>query len=395
MSLSTVPGFRFAGMPLTGVKGKLGLLVSDEPDTAGAALYTRNDFKAAPVLISMRQDQLSTRKRAILVNSGCANAFTGRQGLSDAEQCAESTAKKLNVPSEECYLASTGVIGHRLPMEAILPAIQEIEPKSDAASAQEFVQSILTTDTMPKTAVREFDLGTKRVHLAGCIKGAGMIQPNLATMLCFVICDVKITQTMLRRALAAASQDTLNSVTIDSDTSTNDTVFVLANGRAGNPTIADEDERYQVFEEHLRQLLEALALELVADGEGATKRLTIELLGAKTPEAAQQAAFSVANSPLVKTAFFGEQLNWGRIVMAVGKAMTGADPQSVDVIINTHPVVVKGEPQSDEIYRQAEASLKQKEILIQVNLNAGPASKKVWTCDYSLDYIKINANYIS
>ncbi len=395
MSLSTVPGFRFAGMPLTGVKGKLGLLVSDEPDTVGAALYTRNDFKAAPVLISMRQDQLSTRKRAILVNSGCANAFTGRQGLYDAEKCAESMAKKLNVPSEECYLASTGVIGHRLPMEAILPAIQEIEPKADAVSAQHFVQSILTTDTRPKTALREFDLGTKRIHLSGCIKGAGMIQPNLATMLCFVITDIKITQTMLRRALAAASQDTLNSVTIDSDTSTNDTVFLLASGRAGNPTIAEEDDRYQAFTEHLRQLLEALALELVADGEGATKRLTIEVLGAKTSEAAQLAAFAIANSPLVKTAFFGEQLNWGRIVMAVGKAMVGADPQTVDVNINSFPVVVKGEPQSGESYQQAEASLKQKEILIQVDLNAGPASKKVWTCDYSLDYIKINANYIS
>jgi glutamate N-acetyltransferase / amino-acid N-acetyltransferase len=395
MSLSTVPGFRFAGIPLTGTKGKLGLLISDEPDTTGAALYTRNDFKAAPVLISQRQDQLSTRKRAVLVNSGCANAFTGQKGLSDAESCLEALAQKYEIPSEECYLASTGVIGHRLPMDAMLQAIRVIEPQPGSAAAQEFVQSILTTDTHPKTAIREFDLGTKRTHLAGCVKGAGMIQPNLATMLCFVITDVKITQTMLRRALAAASQDTLNSVTIDSDTSTNDTVLVLANGRAGNPTIADEDDRYQAFAEQLRQLLEALALELVADGEGATKRLTIEVLGAKNSEAAQLAAFSIANSPLVKTAFFGEQLNWGRIVMAVGKAMIGADPQSVDVNINTYPVVAKGEPQSDEIYRQAEASLKQKEILIQVNLNAGPASKKVWTCDYSLDYIKINANYIS
>lgn len=395
MSLSTVPGFRFAGIPLAGAKGKLGLLVSDEPDTVGAALYTRNDFKAAPVLISQRQDQMSTRKRAILVNSGCANAFTGRQGLSDAEACLGALANKLAIAGEECYLASTGVIGHRLAMDSMLKAVREINPLAADESAQKFVQSILTTDTRPKTAARDFVLGTKNVHLAGCVKGAGMIQPNLATMLCFVITDVKISQTMLRRSLAAAAQDTLNSVTVDSDTSTNDTVFILANGRAENPPIVDEDERYQIFTEQLKRLLEALALELAADGEGVTKRLTIEVLGAKTSEAAQLVAFSIANSPLVKTAFFGEQLNWGRIVMAVGKTMIGADPQTLDVSINAYPVVVKGEPQTGQTYQQAEASLKQKDILIQVNLNAGPASKRVWTCDYSLDYIKINANYIS
>ncbi|MEW6515904.1 MAG: bifunctional glutamate N-acetyltransferase/amino-acid acetyltransferase ArgJ [candidate division FCPU426 bacterium] len=395
MDMSSVPGFRFAGVPLSGVKGRVGMLFSEEPDTAGAALYTQNDFKAAPVIVSQRQDQLSTRKRGILVNSGCANAFTGRGGYADADACLKAMARKLEVPAEECYIASTGVIGQRLEMGAMSKAIDELQLDEKPESALNFVHSILTTDTKPKIAVVDFILDGKTVHLAGCIKGAGMIQPNLATMLCFIITDVKIKQTLLRRSLASAAQETLNSITVDSDTSTNDTVFILANGRAGNAIISDEDERYQSFTKKLQELMQILALELIADAEGATKRLTVEVLGAKTSEAAHQAAFSIANSPLVKTAFFGEQLNWGRIVMAVGKTMIGADPETLDVAINAIPVVVKGEPQNEEICRRAEATLKQKEISIQVNLNAGPASKRVWTCDYSLEYIKINANYIS
>jgi glutamate N-acetyltransferase / amino-acid N-acetyltransferase len=394
--LSAVSGYQFSGIAIEGKKKNYGLIYTDSEHSLGAAVYTRNDIQAAPVLLSKEMDSVTTTKRAILVNSGNANAFTGKQGVLDARKSIECLSEQLKIKPEECYLASTGVIGQKLPMDKMLGKMPELIKKKDTKQDLAFAQSIMTTDTKPKQASLTFELAGQKISLAGCVKGAGMIQPNMATMLCFVVTDAKIEHTLLKKALVMAVEDTFNSITVDSDTSTNDCVFLLANGYASNMPIEQENSDFSVFVNRLRELLQHLAMELIADAEGITKKITIQVKQARDKEQATAIAYAVANSPLVKTAFFGEQLNWGRILMAVGKAMTGVDSEILDIKINGYEIVKQGEPQTEaDYYQQAEQSLKREDVMIEIVLNQGVASKTVVTTDLSIEYIKINANYIS
>jgi glutamate N-acetyltransferase / amino-acid N-acetyltransferase len=394
--LSAVSGYQFSGIAIEGKKKNYGLIYTDSEHSLGAAVYTRNDIQAAPVLLSKEMDSVTTTKRAILVNSGNANAFTGKQGVLDARKSIECLSEQLKIKPEECYLASTGVIGQKLPMDKMLGKMPELIKKKDTKQDLAFAQSIMTTDIKPKQASLTFELAGQKISLAGCVKGAGMIQPNMATMLCFVVTDAKIEHTLLKKALVMAVEDTFNSITVDSDTSTNDCVFLLANGYASNMPIEQENSDFSVFVNRLRELLQHLAMELIADAEGITKKITIQVKQARDKEQATAIAYAVANSPLVKTAFFGEQLNWGRILMAVGKAMTGVDSEILDIKINGYEIVKQGEPQTEaDYYQQAEQSLKREDVMIEIVLNQGVASKTVVTTDLSIEYIKINANYIS
>ncbi len=391
-----VPGFTFAGIPLANERKNLGLIFSEVPETVGAALFTRNDFKAAPVLLSQRLEAEDSVKRAIVVNSGNANAFTGQQGLARAEAVVQSLGQQLKLQDTACYIASTGVIGRQMDQDAIRDKLPDLVSSLGEDKFSDFAEAILTTDTRPKIEASCFKLGGKDVSLAGCIKGAGMIMPDLATMLCFVVTDASITDILLKKALRTAAGHTLNSITVDGDTSTNDSVFILSNGLAKNPCIEKENQDYFVFVSELEQLLEKLSKALISEAEGATKLLTIEVRKAKDAETARAVALSVANSPLVKTAFFGEQLNWGRLVMAVGKAQTGAEAALLDLYVNGVKIVEQGEPLDHTAgYREAEASLKKKDQHVHIDLNQGLNKHKVYTCDYSLEYVKINANYIS
>ncbi|MBN1596311.1 bifunctional glutamate N-acetyltransferase/amino-acid acetyltransferase ArgJ [candidate division FCPU426 bacterium] len=395
--LGAVPGFRFAALALPDEKMKLGLLCSDQQNTIGAAVYTRNDIKAAPVRICQEMDAKTTCKRAILVNSGNANAFTGSQGLKDARRSCEVLGQALGIPPETCYMASTGVIGRPLNLDRMLANIPSLMRELAVDRDTAFADAILTTDKRVKQASVSFEQDGRKVSIAACIKGAGMIMPNLATMLCFTVTNAFLRPELLRAALQAAVEDSFNAITVDSDTSTNDSVFILANGEAGHPVITNmKSNGFQSFKGHLKNLYQHLSEELIRDAEGATKMIKILVTSAATPQQAAAVGLAVANSPLVKTAFFGEQLNWGRIAMAAGKVMANIEENKLDIKINRHFIVKKGEPlYHTDGYALAEKSLKNDTIIIEICINQGKAEKTIITSDFSIDYIKINANYIN
>ena len=392
--LNAVQGFKFSGIASCTAKKSIGLLFSTVDNTIGAAVYTRSDVQAAPIIVSKKMDSLSEKKRAVLINSGIANAFTGRQGLIDAEKCISEVSKLLDIDLAECYIASTGVIGKTLDMDSIINSLSNLTSVLDQNGNNDFVEAIMTTDTRQKQASISFDLGGKQVNIAACAKGSGMIMPDMATMLSVVVTDAAITHQCLDKALKAAIEDTFNCITVDGDTSTNDSVFLLANGLAGNEMIECENEDYNAFYVNLKNLLEHMAKQIVDDGEGITKFITIDIKNTPTKELAKKVAFSVANSPLVKTAFYGEDLNWGRILMAVGKAMTGMDCGIIDIYINGYRIVNHGESEIDtQDYEKAKESLKNRKINLEIDFKQGKSCIRVWTCDFSLDYVKINAHY--
>lgn len=393
-----VSGFQCAGLAIgEEAKGRLGLVYAEDAQTIGCAMYTSNDVKAAPVLLSQEHDRAGHSKRAVIINSGAANAFTGRQGMHDARACAEAVARGLNLKPAQVYIGSTGAIGTPLPMPAILAKMDELVAgrASDEASARNFANKIMTTDTRPKQAsIRYEDRGVP-VTIAAALKGAGMIMPHMATMLCVVTTDVAIAPALMQAALREATEATFHHATIDGDTSTNDTVFLFANGRAQNRTIEARDEGYQEFSRNLTQLFEHLVKEMIRDGEGMTKFITIDVRGVPSAQEGKALAFSIANSPLVKTALFGEQMNWGRLMMAAGKAQTGLDFGNVDLHINGIQLLSESELVSAAALAQCETSLKQADVTIELDLNQGQAAFTAWTCDFSVDYVKINANYLT
>jgi len=393
--LSAVKGFKFSGISLDGNKKNMGLLYSTEENTIGAAVYTKNDVKAAPVIVSKEMDKKSKYKRAILINSGTANAFTGKQGIEDAINCTVELAECLNISPYECYIGSTGVIGQKMDMDLIKGNIKKVVEKLDYESAEKFVKATMTTDTRIKQGNVSFDVDGVIVNIAACAKGAGMIMPNMATMLCSVITDAHISQELLAKALVDVVEDTFNCITVDGDTSTNDTIFFLANGMAKNKLIDSyEDKNYQIFYSHLFELMEYMAKEVANDGEGITKFITIDILNTPDREKAKSVAMSIANSPLVKTAIFGKDLNWGRVMMAIGKAMTGMDCNIIDIKINGFLIVQDGEPViTDEDYNKAKESLNARNVDIVVDFKQGEEKIRGWTCDFSYDYVKINADY--
>jgi glutamate N-acetyltransferase/amino-acid N-acetyltransferase len=370
----------------------LGLIVSETP-AAAAGVFTRNQVKAASVLIDQERIQTGIG-RAILVNSGNANACTGDRGLQDTRALTRRVAALLAVPEGQVFMASTGVIGQPLPLRRMEQALPALKAGLSPDGLPDVARAIMTTDTFPKIMAQEVTLGKRTGHLVGLVKGAGMIRPDLATMLCFVLTDVAVTAEILNRLLAEAADQSFNRITVDGDTSTNDLVLVLANGRAGNATLKDtKSVEARSFSRTLNKVLLGLAKMIVRDGEGATKQVELIIRGARTAAEARIMGFTVAESPLVKTALFGEDANWGRILAALGRSGIPFDPGRVEVFFDRVQMVGNGLGLGAEAESRASQVLKKAAFTITVDLRQGKARASVFTCDLSLDYVKINAHY--
>lgn len=388
-----VSGFRWGAIEIAG-RGRrnLGLLVADRPETVGAGVYTTSDIVAAPVMVSRSHGALAT-KRAVIINAGQANAYTGNAGVKDAERTCQAVADALAVKAQEVFVASTGVIGARPPVDAIERALPALVGRLRADGLPDFAQAIMTTDTRAKTHQSVARVKGASVHFAGCSKGAGMIMPNMATMLGVVATDARIAGSTLRKALQLANDRSFNCITVDGDTSTNDSVFVLASGACAGEVIEDGSAAFDAFVSALAEHLVVLAKEIVRDGEGATKFIEIRVRGATSTDAARAVAMSIANSPLVKTAFHGEDLNFGRIAMAIGKARTGMNMDQLRITVGSHVVASNGAIAQGAQLAEAEEALKATEITMEIDFSQGPGDATVWTCDLSAEYIRINADY--
>jgi len=390
-------GFRFAatacGLKKTGALD-LALFSSDVPASA-AAVFTQNLVVAAPVLISKRHLRASKgRMRAVIVNAGNANCATGAAGRTAAQRTVLETARQLGCQTEEVFVCSTGVIGVPLAIEKILRALPMLSRnrRHSARSFAELSLAICTTDTRPKTAAATFRMGGKRIHLVGCAKGAGMIHPNMATTLAFVATDAAIAPSLLQKTLHDVTSRTFNAISVDGDTSTNDTLLVLANGTAGAPVIKKGSRAHREFTTALEDVCRSLALQIVADGEGAQRVIEIDVQGAKSEAAARRIAETIATSPLVKTAFAGGDPNWGRVFAAAGRSGVVFDPSRVDITMAGIPVLRRGQP-LDFNERAASNRLLADLVHVVVNLHAGTAAARYWTCDFTAEYVRINASY--
>jgi glutamate N-acetyltransferase/amino-acid N-acetyltransferase len=390
--VATARGFRAAGISAgikPGRKLDLALVVSEMPATA-AAVFTLNKAQAAPVLVS-KQHLIASRGtvRAIVVNSGCANACTGDAGLSDAREMAAETAKLAGCPIEQVLVASTGVIGVGLPMDKLRAGIPQAFAALSAAQGPQAAQAIMTTDPFPKEASATFMVGGRTVTIGGMAKGSGMIEPMMATMLGFITTDAAVAQPLLHRALVEVVDDTFNAITVDGDSSTNDTVMLLANGASG-VTIVDAD--YPQFVKALYAVCRELAIGIVRGGEGATKLVTVTVSGAESAADARKTAKAIANSLLVKTAIHGGDPNWGRLLAVAGRAGVAFDPDRAKVTIGPVVLFADGRPH-DERAPEAAEYLKGTDISVGVDLGVGSESSTVWTCDLSAAYVRINAEY--
>ncbi len=390
------PGFKWSGLA-AGIKNNgekdLGLIFAAHPVSA-AAVFTRNRVKAAPVELDAERIK-SGRCQAVLVNSGNANCCTGDQGLADARAMAAGTAAALNIDEELVLVASTGVIGVPLPMTEITRAIPETASQLSESGVADFAASIMTTDKTPKVVMETVLMpdGTE-FTIAAVAKGAGMIRPDMATMLCFVCTDIQAGADVLAEALTAATAQSFNRITVDGDTSTNDTVILMASGVSAARAASDAEK--QVFQGSLDAALLRLAKMMVKDGEGATKMIEIVVTGAQSSEAARQAAETVAHSPLVKTAFFGADANWGRIIAALGRSGITFNPAEVDIWFDDVKLVADGMAVGGESEVRATVVLKQDEIRLTIDIKTGgDGSASLLTCDLSLEYVKINADYRS
>jgi len=410
---SDIPrGFSFAatacGLKKSGLD--LALLASEAP-AAAAALFTTNHIQAAPVLVSKAHlRQARHRMRGVIVNSGNANCCTGVRGAAASAATALAAARELGCAPSQFLVCSTGVIGVPLRVEKILRAVPGLvrARRTGAGPFAQLTRAIMTTDTRPKWAAARFRIGGKQVRLLGCAKGAGMIHPRLATMLAFVVTDAAIAPALLARALRAAARHTFNAITVDADTSTNDTLALLANGASGAPQITAGAVYFRRFCALLEEVCRKLALAIVADGEGARHVVEIEVRGAPSDRAADQVARTIANSPLVKTAFAGADPNWGRILAAAGRAGVPFDPARVEVRLAGITVCRRGAPVAFN-ERAAHRRLLAKYVPVLVNLGCRPAKAqrnarldspdrgraRVWTCDFTGDYVRINASYRS
>lgn len=403
-SVTAAKGFRAAGNAV-GVKGvitekkDLAIIVSDVPAVAAGA-FTTNVVKATSVTRNMKIMEGKGKINAVVANSGNANACTGEEGIKSNEKMAQCLADILGVDSSTVLTASTGVIGAVFPIDTITKGIKATFPMLgyDRNNALMAAEAIMTTDTYSKEVAVEFDLGGKTVHLGGMAKGSGMICPNMATMLSFITTDAAISQELLNKALKEDIKSTYDMVSVDGDTSTNDTVVVLANGLAGNEEVVSEGKDYDAFKEALHYVNERLAKNLVRDGEGATKFMEVNVTGAATETDAKTMAKSVVKSSLFKAAVFGEDANWGRVLCAMGYSGVKFDPQKVDIVFassageillmdNGTPIVFDED--------KAKTILSEKEIQINIKISEGNAKATAWGCDLSYEYVKINGDYRS
>jgi glutamate N-acetyltransferase / amino-acid N-acetyltransferase len=396
-SVTDVQGVRACGVR-AGIKKKAGvpdlaLVVSERP-AACAGVFTTNRFQAAPVLYDRSTIDANPRGiRAIVVNSGCANACTGPEGLDDARRTAALAAAALGLAADQVLVMSTGVIGQRLPMDKVESGVALAAQALSADGGHDAARAIMTTDTHPKEAAVRLMIGGRAVTVAGMVKGAGMISPNMATLLSTVITDAAVAPAALQAMLEYAVTRSFNSITVDGDMSTNDTLLLLANGVAGNAEITGrESADYVPLCEAVTAVAVELAKAVAFDGEGATKRVTIEVKGGRSREEAHQAAMSVAKSPLVKTAIYGRDANWGRVLCAVGYSGVPVEPANVDLWLGDLHLVKAGRP-FDVNEERAAAILAGADVTFTVDMGMGDACAIVWTCDFSHEYVSINADY--
>lgn len=399
MSISsiTAPKGFIAGTARSGLKKKQGedlAIIFSERPAVGAAVFTQNLVKAAPVVVSQENIRSRTH-RVIVVNSGGANACTGEAGMEDARETVRIVADYFNCDEREVLVCSTGVIGVRLDMDKLRSGIRVATAELSRPRGERVAEAIMTTDTFPKRASKRFKLGGRTVTIGGVAKGAGMIHPNMATLLAFVTTDAAISKPALNRALKTAVGRSFNRITVDGDTSTNDALIALANGAAENEMIRSaEGSDFETFTAALTDVCRNLAIQVVRDGEGARKLIAIEVRNARSEEAAHRIAGTIATSPLVKTAIAGEDANWGRILAAAGRSGVRFDPSRVDIRIG-RVAVAKGGIGLRFDEAAALEVLKKNEVTLTVDLKSGDASATVWTCDLTEGYIRINADYRS
>lgn len=394
--VASAKGFRAAGVP-AGIKysgrNDVALVVADEP-CAFAGAFTTNKVAAAPVVYD-RKVAKRGRAQAILANSGCANACTGRQGELDVIKSVKAVAAKLGIKGEDVLVASTGVIGRPLPMDRLSKGI-ELAAAALAAGEEAGIaaaKAIMTTDTRMKQACVRTTIGGKTVTVGGMAKGSGMIEPNMATMLGFITTDAAIGRTMLRRALLKALARSFNRVVVDGDESTNDSLFVMASGRAGNAKIVRPGPEFELFLEALTAVAVSLAKQMAADGEGATKFVTVNVRGAKSERDAEKAARAVAKSPLAKTAWFGKDPNWGRVLAAVGYSGAAVEERKTEIFYDKVWAFKRGRVADAGQLKKLAAVLAKPEFSVSVDLHLGEGAATIYTCDFSLDYVHINADY--
>ena len=367
------------------------MIHSQFPATA-AATITRNRFRAAPTYVT-QEAVADGSARTIIVNSGNANAGTGRQGMEDARRMADLAAGATGVPASEVIVCSTGHIGDIMPMEVVAEGIAQLGTVLSRENPDSIARGIMTTDSVPKQCAVEFALGGKAVRLGGICKGAGMICPNMATMLCFITTDAAIEPAALQSALSWCVARSFNCISVDGDMSTNDTVAVLANGQAGNATIAGEDsDEYATFRAALLHVTQSLARQIAADGEGCSKFITVKITGAAGYEEARTAGRAVTNYSLVKTAAYGEDFNWGRIAAAVGASEIPFDPDRASIAICGITVFADGRVQEFDLAEGRER-MAAREIGIEIDLARGDEELTLWTCDLTPEYVHLNAEY--
>ena len=383
-------GFSADGLHAGFKKKKLdfGWIVSEVPASV-AGVYTTNKVIAAPLLVTKASIQKSQKLQAIVVNSGVANSCTGQQGLDAAYEMQRLAAQKLKIEPDLIGLASTGVIGEQLPMNALKNGLSQILV---SGKAEDFAEAILTTDTCTKTCVVTEEFGSDLVTMAGVAKGSGMIHPNMATMLAFITCDANISSATLQKALSQHVETTFNQITVDGDTSTNDMVLVMANGCQQNEEILPDTEEFEKFSKMLRYLMADLAKKIAKDGEGATKLIEVNVRHAKDERSGRMIAKSVVGSSLVKTAIFGQDPNWGRILAAIGYAGADVSVDNIDICIEGIPVMQASSPVAFDPEETSDAMAGEL-LILTIDLHDGDAEAQAWGCDLSYDYVKINALY--
>lgn len=387
-----VQGFKASAVVAGLKKGDaldVALIVSDR-EAAAAGIFTTNKVKAAPVILSERHLK-NGKARAIIANAGNANACTGDAGLNDARRTTELVGQGLGIRAEDVLVASTGVIGEQLDMHLIAGAIPELAKTLSSDAVPLAAQAIMTTDSFPKISSFEGQAGGHSYRTIGIAKGAGMIMPDMATMLCFILSDISIDSDDLKSALLSSVETTFNRISVDGDTSTNDTVLAMANGLAGNGDLRGED--YDIFAEGLRNVMWDLARMIVRDGEGATKLVSVEVKNAFSPSDALRAVRTVANSSLVKTALYGQDPNWGRIMAALGRAEIEMREDRVDIWIDDVRIVAKGLGRGAEAEKLAAEIMTRNEFSLTVDLHQGGYHDRMLTCDLTHEYVTINADY--
>ncbi|ANA40042.1 ornithine acetyltransferase [Geobacter anodireducens] len=389
-----VKGFRFSAVEAAIKKpGRLDLaLICSDAPAAVAAVYTTNKVKAAPVLLDMERTTSGTC-RAVVVNSGNANACTGDRGMEDARETARLVAERIGAPEHEVLVSSTGVIGVPLPMERVRGGIPPLVEGLGSATLDQIAAAIMTTDTFPKLEERTGAAGGVGYTIAGIAKGAGMIMPNMATMLAFIVTDAAVDPQWLDRIFRRANDTSFNAITVDGDMSTNDTAIIMANGAAGTPVLSEGSEGAAEFAALLEEVLLSLAKLIVKDGEGATKFVEVTVKGARSDADAKRAAMAVANSCLVKTAFFGQDANWGRIFAAVGYSGADVAPDRAELFFDDVRMVQGGVFAGGDAEARGTGVLRKKEFTVTVDLHLGDGRATVYTSDLSYDYVKINADY--